>query len=62
MLRSVIESELECKEKELQEVKKEIIRLNNLIQNFKQLRDGKLKEMSDITYDISELKDELEEL
>lgn len=62
MLRSVIESELECKEKELQEVKKEIIRLNNLIQNFKQLRDGKLKEMSDITYEISELKDELEEL
>ena len=62
MLRSVIESELECKEKELQEVKKEIMRLNNLIQNFKQLRDGKLKEMSDITYDISELKDELEEL
>ncbi len=62
MLRSVIESELECKENELQEVKKEIMRLNNLIQNFIQLRDSKLKEMSDITYDISELKDELEEL
>lgn len=62
MIRSVTEGKLESKQKELQEVEKDLIRLNNLIQNLEQQKNIKLKERSDLYYEISELKDELEEL
>lgn len=62
MIRSVTEGKLESKQKELLEVEKDLTRLNNLIQNLEQQKNIKLKERSDLYYDISELKDELEEL
>lgn len=62
MLRSVTEGKLETKQKELQEVEKDLTRLNNLIQNLEQQKSIKLKERSNIMYEISELKDELEEI
>ena len=62
MIRSVTEGKLESKQRELQEVEKDLIRLNNLIQNLEQQKSTKLKERSDLYYEISELKDELEEL
>ena len=62
MIRIVTEGKLESKQQELQEVEKDIIRLNNLILNLKQQRESKLKERSNIIYEISELKDELEEI
>lgn len=62
MIRSVTEGKLESKQKELQEVEKDLTRLNNLIQNLEQQKNIKLKERSDLYYEISELKDELEEL
>lgn len=62
MIRSVTEGKLESKQKELQEVEKDLTRLNNLIQSLEQQKNIKLKERSDLYYEISELKDELEEL
>lgn len=62
MIRSVTEGKLESKQKELQEVEKDLTRLNNLIQDLEQQKNIKLKERSDLYYEISELKDELEEL
>lgn len=62
MLRSVTEGKLETKQKELQEVEKDLIRLNNLIQSLEKQKSIKLKERSDLYYEISELKDEMEEL
>ena len=62
MIRSVTEGKLESKQKELQEVEKDLTRLSNLIQNLEQQKNIKLKERSDLYYEISELKDELEEL
>lgn len=62
MIRSVTECKLESKQKELLEVEKDLTRLNNLIQNLEQQKNIKLKERSDLYYEISELKDELEEL
>ncbi len=62
MIRSVTEGKLESKQKELLEVEKDLTRLNNLIQNLEQQKNIKLKERSDLYYEISELKDELEEL
>lgn len=62
MLRSVTEGKLETKQKELQEVEKDLTRLNNLIQSLEQQKSIKLKERSDLYYEISELKDEMEEL
>ncbi len=62
MIRSVTEGKLESKQKELLEVEKDLARLNNLIQNLEQQKNIKLKERSDLYYEISELKDELEEL
>lgn len=62
MIRSVTEGKLESKQKELLEVEKDLTRLNNLIQSLEQQKNIKLKERSDLYYEISELKDELEEL
>lgn len=62
MIRSVIEDKLESKQRELQEVVKDLTRLNNLIQYLEQQKKIKLKERSDLYYEISELKDELEVL
>lgn len=62
MIRSVTEGKLESKQKEMLEVEKDLTRLNNLIQNLEQQKNIKLKERSDLYYEISELKDELEEL
>lgn len=62
MIRSVTEGKLESKQKELLEVEKDLTRLNNLIQSLEQQKNIKLKERSDIMYEISELKEELEEL
>lgn len=62
MVRIVTEGKLESKQQELQEVEKDLIRLNNLIQNLEQQKNIKLKERSNLMYEISELKDELEEL
>ena len=62
MIRSVTEGKLESKQKELLEVEKDLTRLNNLIQSLEQQKNFKLKERSDLYYEISELKDELEEI
>ncbi len=62
MIRSVTEGKLESKQKELLEVEKDLTRLDNLIQSLEQQKNFKLKERSDLYYEISELKDELEEL
>lgn len=62
MIRSVTEGKLESKQKELLEVEKDLTRLDNLIQSLEQQKNIKLKERSDLYYEISELKDELEEL
>lgn len=62
MIRSVTEGKLESKQRELLEVEKDLTRLNNLIHNLEQQKNSKLKERSDLCYEISELKDELEEL
>lgn len=62
MVRIVTEGKLESKQRELQEVEKDLIRLNNLIRNLEQQKNIKLKERSNIMYEISELKDELEEI
>lgn len=62
MVRIVTEGKLESKQQELQEVEKDLIKLNNLIQNLEQQKNIKLKERSNLMYEISELKDELEEL
>lgn len=62
MVRIVTEGKLESKQQELQEVEKDLIKLNNLIQNLEQQKNIKLKERSNIMYEISELKEELEEL
>lgn len=61
MVRIVTEGKLESKQQELQEVEKDLTRLNNLIHNLEQQKNIKLKERSNIMYEISELKDELEE-
>ena len=62
MIRSVTEGKLESKQKELLEVERDLTRLNNLIQSLEQQKNFKLKERSDLYYEISELKDELEEI
>jgi len=62
MIRSVTEGKLESKQKELLEVEKDLTRLDNLIQSLEQQKNIKLKERSDLYYEISELKDELEEI
>lgn len=62
MVRIVTEGKLDSKQQELQEVEKDLIKLNNLIQNLEQQKNIKLKERSNIMYEISELKDELEEI
>ena len=62
MVRIVTEGKLESKQQELQEVEKDLSRLNNLIQSLEQQKNIKLKERSNIMYEISELKDELEEI
>ena len=62
MVRIVTEGKLESKQQELQEVEKDLIRLNNLIRNLEQQKNIKLKERCNIMYEISELKDELEEI
>lgn len=62
MVRIVTEGKLDSKRKELQEVDNDIIRLDKLIQKLEQQKNIKLKERSNIMYEISELKDELEEI
>lgn len=62
MVRIVTEGKLDSKKKELQEVDNDIIRLDKLIQKLEQQKNIKLKERSNIMYEISELKDELEEI
>lgn len=62
MVRIVIEGKLESKQQELQEVEKDLTRLNNLIQNLEQQKNILIKRESNIMYEISELKEELEEI
>lgn len=62
MVRIVTEGKLESKQQELQEVEKDLTRLNNLIQSLEQQKNIKLKERSNIMYEISELQEELEEI
>ena len=62
MIRSVIESRLEAKENDLLQAKRDLAGLNAMIQHFLEQRNDVIQEISDISYEILELKDELEEI